>query len=287
MHDMGNLPFELVVQLTDREYEKFARLIYEKCGIDLGNNKKDLVKARLMKRLRALSLRTFDEYYEYVANDQSSEELVAMIDAVSTNVTSFFREKEHFAFMHKTALADIIAHRRKLGQSKLRIWSAACSTGEEIYTILMTVCEYPESWGGWDIKALGTDISTKALRVAKAGCYAQDRLKDVPALLIDRYFTKQVQADTVSFCAKNVLRSMAYFSRLNLISETFPFHSKFDIIFCRNVMIYFDKPTQERLVNKLASYLEPWGYLFIGHSESLIGLNVRLKNMAPATFRKS
>ncbi len=281
------LPQYSDVKRSDREYELIANFIYETCGINLGDNKRELVKARLMKRIRYHKFRTFREYYDFVIHEQSGEEVAQMLDSISTNVTSFFREDQHFDYMLKKALPEIVERKRKAHNTKLRLWSAACSSGEEVYTMLITLAESMKTMVGWDIKVLGTDISTKVLMAAHEGLYDFERIKTVPLHLQDKYFDREMVDGQIMFRVKDQLRSMATFRRLNLMREAFPFQNKFDIIFCRNVMIYFDKPTQHKLLTKLHHCLDVGGYLFIGHSESLIGTNLKFTTVAPAAFKKT
>ncbi|MEI8344520.1 MAG: protein-glutamate O-methyltransferase [Candidatus Omnitrophota bacterium] len=280
------LPIDFKMPLSEKEYQLFARFIYDYCGIDLGDNKKELMKARLMKRVRILKLKSYRDYYEYVLNDKSGTELVEMLDSVSTNVTHFFRERQHFDFMHHRILPDLVRVKTAARNCQIRVWSCAASSGEEIYTILMTLLEFLPSALDWDVRVLGTDISSRVLASAKEGIYLPDRMKDVPQIYQEKYFTKEYEDKRFFFRVKDVLRARAVFARLNLMDGVFPFKGKFDLIFCRNVMIYFDKPTQECLVNKLSRYLAPGGHLFIGHSESLIGLRTDFHSVAPAVFRK-
>lgn len=275
------------LQLKEKEYNLLTALIYQRCGIHLGDNKKELVKARLMKRLRTLKLRSFMDYYDIVLNDTTNNELVEMIDAISTNVTSFFREKQHFDFLVKNVFPAMVEHKQKVRNQRIRVWSAACSTGEEIYSIAFTLLDFLKSSLGWDIKFLATDISTKVLKKGELGIFESEKARNIPPLMLERYFDKSVVGKDRYYRVKQAVRDMVVFRRLNLMNETFPFRGKFEFIFCRNVMIYFDQPTQERLVNKLAFYLESGGYLFIGHSESLAGLAKKsLRSVSPAVFQK-
>lgn len=276
-----------IIKLSDREYQLLADLIYEKSGIHLGTNKKELVKARLMKRLKFYQLGTFREYYSLISQDQYANEVVEMIDAISTNVTSFFREKQHFDFLERSVYGPMIAEKKRRRSARIRIWSAACSTGEEPYSIMMSLLEHVGSTSGWDIKLLGTDISTKVLAIAQQGIYTPQKLETMPPLLKTKYFRK-IQEDRENYYAiSDQVKGFVTLARLNLMDQHFPFRGKFDFIFCRNVMIYFDRPTQEKLVNKLSLFLEPGGYLFIGHSESLAGLaKDTLEPVAPAILKR-
>lgn len=280
------LPLKSDVRISDKEYTLIANFVYEKCGINLGDNKKELVKARLAKRIRSYNFKSFREYYEYVIHDVTSSEVVEMIDAISTNVTSFFREKDHFDFMQRVAIPELIANKNSARSKKIRIWSAACSSGEEVYTILMILMESLKDFTSWDIKVLGTDISTRALACAKEGRYHFIKVKDMNPVMLSRYFKVEFEDADRYYRVIEPIRKCAFFTRLNLMEPSFPFHGQMDLIFCRNVMIYFDKETQFKVVTKLIKYLDDKGYLFIGHSESLIGMDVNLKSIQPAVFKK-
>jgi chemotaxis protein methyltransferase CheR len=274
------------LELNDDEYFRFAKMIYDLSGIDLGENKKELVKARLAKRMRALKLRSYTEYFDHLERDVQGTELVEMLNVISTNVTSFYRERQHFDYMDKVALPEIVTRKKKAGTNKIRIWSAASSTGEEVCTLLFVLADHLRSFSGWDIKILGTDISTKALAAAEIGMYSLQKLREIPQAVQARYLERCTRGSEQLFKIKDELHDLAVFRRLNLMDETYPFQGKFDIIFCRNVMIYFDKETQGRLVQRMCRYLDEGGYLFIGHSESLLNLNTGLTTMAPAAFKK-
>lgn len=273
------------VELTEKEYKDIVDFVYGHCGISLGTNKKELVKARLMKRLRFHGFKSYSAYLDYLKKTNSEDELTELLNAISTNVTYFFREPQHFDFMDKHAIPFLLHNKRQVGDRRLRIWSSAASTGEEASSIIMNLSESMPDINAWDVRILGTDISTKALKVAHEGVYTKDKLKNLPLGYKEKYFT-QLKNDPNSYQLKSSLREKLVFRRLNLMLETFPFKNKFDIIFCRNVMIYFDRPTQERLVRKFYRYLAPKGFLFIGHSESLIGADVSFKRVATAIFQR-
>jgi chemotaxis protein methyltransferase CheR len=270
--------------LRDIDYEKISRLVYEQCGINLHEGKKELVKARLGKRLREGNFQSFGEYYRYVLTDEGTAELISMIDSLSTNLTYFFREESHFQ-----ALRDII--RLQASQAKqdglaerMRIWSAGCSTGEEPYSLAMTICESLNRVPA-DVKIVATDISTRVLQTADKGIFSKERLNNVPHAILKKYFQMGFGACEGQFLIKKNIRDMVQFSRFNLM-DTPPTNYRFDVIFCRNVMIYFDKPTQEGLVNRFYQCLNRGGYLFVGHSESLTGLSHKLKYIEPSVYRK-
>jgi chemotaxis protein methyltransferase CheR len=257
-------------------FEKFRRLAYDKFGLNLTAAKHELVAARLGKKLRELKIPSYEAYYELVQGDRTGESLIALIDALSTNHTSFLREASHFDFLVTRVLPGL----RK--RALIDIWSAPCSTGEEPYSIAVTVLEQLGLPPKPALRIRATDISTRALAVAKKGAYAADRLRSLPAPLMKKYFT---ESSPGVFQINAEVRRTIEFERVNLIepmraSRTFP------IVFCRNMMIYFDKPTQERVVRSLSECLEPGGYLLIGHAESLIGVHHGLEYVQPAIYRK-
>ena len=271
-------------ELRDTDFEKIRRLIHEKCGINLHEGKKELVSARLGKRLREGNFPSFAEYYRYVTSDEGTDELVVMIDCISTNLTYFFREDSHFS-----RLAAILPGMAKMAATgrfspKLRLWSAACSTGEEPYSLAITVRESLNKVPV-DVKILATDISTSVLKTAASGVYPEEKLKNVPLSALRKYFQRGT-GKWEGYCrVKKELQDVVHFKRFNLM-EAPPEGIYFDIIFCRNVMIYFDKSTQDALVNRIYQCLVKGGYLFVGHSESLTGLNHPFKYIEPSVYRK-
>lgn len=267
-------------KLTREQFAKVCEQIYALCGIKLTEGKEELVQSRLSKRLQALNLQTFEQYLDYVKKDSSKQEIVKMIDVLMTNKTSFFRENQHFDFLRERVLPALEAERNK----RLRIWSAACSSGEEPYSIGITLHESIQSFNTWDARILATDISTRILAKAQAACYTADVLQPVPAALQKRYFTECKDEKGV-FQLSDKVRNLVKFARLNLMHE-FPMRGPFDVIFCRNVMIYFDKPTQEKLVNRFYNLLAPGGFLFVGHAESLIGAKHGFRYVQPAVYVK-
>jgi chemotaxis protein methyltransferase CheR len=280
---------ENISDINDQDYSLFSQLIYKKSGIFLGDNKKELLKARLLKRMRLYRFTKFKDYYKFVVDDKTGKELVKMLDVISTNVTSFFREIQHFDFMGKSAFPDIFE--RKKRARRVRFWSAGCSSGEEVYSVLITLAEYMKSaklpLNLWDFEMLGSDISTRVLNFAKSACYEESKVKGVPPLLLSEYFKKKEISGEHFFEVNDFLKRMAFFHRVNLMSDSFPFQGPFDIILCRNVMIYFDVETQMKLMDKFCRYLDDDGYLIIGHSETLLGLRSNLKSVCPAVFKKS
>jgi chemotaxis protein methyltransferase CheR len=274
--ERNNIPDGFV--LTDSLYDRLSRLIYDTAGINLGDNKKELLHARLSKLVRRKNLRGFADYVRILSEDKSGEELICLLDAISTNVTHFFREDQHFRFL--------TSHVRDRGHAGgLRIWSAACSSGEEPYSLAITLMESILKPCSPHPYILASDISTKVLRRAADGIYPLKAVEHLDASLVRRYFQKGTNMSEGLVKVKREIRSMVDFERVNLM-EPFPFSPGFDVIFCRNVMIYFDTATREATVNKMYQLLNPLGYLIIGHSENLNGLHHSFTYVQPSIYRK-
>jgi len=275
------------LKFSDRDYHIITEFVYKTAGINLLEGKKELVRTRLGKRMRQLQMTDFSAYVKHVMNDDTGEEIIFLLDALATNLTSFFREDQHFTFMATNMLPAMEAKCRAKGNRRLRIWSAACSSGEEPYTIGMVILEKSPFFGqGGDCKILATDISTKVLGMAQKGLYGPERMKTVPPMLVTKYFQKTTgEKGSTMYQVTPQLRNLIAFRRLNLM-DPLPFKNPLDLIFCRNVMIYFDKPTIGGLINKYYKILAPGGYLFIGHSESLSGLSHNFKYVKPCIYQK-
>jgi chemotaxis protein methyltransferase CheR len=265
--------------LHPAEFEKISRLAYEHFGVDLRNGKQALVEARIGKKLRELGLKSFQHYFDYVTGDKSGEALAAMVDLLTTNHTSFFREPRHFDFLRDTIWPTLRT------RPQIHLWSAACSSGEEPYTIAMTLLEHARQEALARVKIRATDISTRMLDRGRSGTYPADRLKDVPYPVLQHNMLKGRTATGDSFRFKPEVRAMIAFEHLNLMRPLPPDY-RCSVIFCRNIMIYFDQPTQQALVARLSQQLEDGGYLFIGHSESLNAIEHGLDYVCPATYRK-
>jgi chemotaxis protein methyltransferase CheR len=271
--------------LTEKLFQNYSRLVYEKSGICLRDEKKALLQARLNKRLRATGFASYDEYFKFITAPENARELTHFIDCISTNLTYFFREPQHFDFLDQV-LPDLLERRRKSRDFRLRVWSAGCSTGEEPYSLAMCVLEHLQDPTRWDFRVLATDISTRVLETAFKGVYSKDKVEKVPPKLRHQYFRKVAGKNgEQDYEVDDKLKKLVAFRRLNLQQE-YPFKGPFDFIFCRNVMIYFDKQTQERLIVKMSAYMSAGGYLFVGHSESLTGLAHPLTYVRPAVYRK-
>ena len=269
----------LSLELSRSQFEEVSQMLYRWCGIKLHEGKTDLVKSRLLKRLRDLGIDNFSSYLTFVKKDASGRERVAMIDVLTTNKTSFFREERHFDFMRERVIPSLRA------QGRIRIWSAGCSTGAEPYTLAIVLCEEIPEIDRLDVRILATDISTRVLKAARDGVYDADELADVPRAVLHKRFDPLGGSPSETFRVKPNLRGLVHPARLNLV-EDWPMKGPLDAIFCRNVMIYFDKPTQETLVHRFWELLKPGGYLFIGHSESVTAWADEFRYIQPAVYQK-
>jgi chemotaxis protein methyltransferase CheR len=265
------------------EFEKLSRLVYEQSGIKLEIHKLDLLQARLRKRLKALGLEGFKDYIRFVAEDESGDEIVRMLDCVTTNKTEFFRESRHFEHLATRALPDILRRSNGINEP-IRLWSAACSTGEEVYGLAMTALEAVGPIP--PVKVLGTDLSTRVLIKALEGRYDAERTRAIPENWRAKYFIQEEAEGRWVDRAGHVLKKTVRFSRLNLNDPAAAFPARFDVIFCRNVMIYFDRAVQQKLVDRLSDSLKRGGYLYTGHSESLLRVKHDLKNLGPSIYQK-
>jgi chemotaxis protein methyltransferase CheR len=263
--------------LNTREFEHISRLAFETCGIDLGAGKRELVQARIGKKMRQGRFGSFKEYLRHVEADKTGQELIALLDSLTTNFTSFLREPAHFEFLRNTILPGI--------RGEIRIWSAACSTGEEPFTIAFSLLEALGNTDAQRIKILASDLSTRVLETAKAATYPADRFTACPPRWLKDYLLRGTGQAEGLCRVKPAVRTLIEFRRWNLM-ETFNPPQPFHVIFCRNVMIYFDKETQEGVVNRLATCLAPGGYLLVGHAESLTGLRHPYTYVKPAVYRK-
>jgi len=275
------------LRLTGRDFERFSRLVYEQCGIRLPAHKQSMLETRLRKRLRALGLGSFEEYADLIFSGSGAEgELIRLIDVVTTNKTDFFREPAHFDFLTGTALPTLVEQFGAGVDRPLKIWSAGCSTGKEPYTLAMVLSEFRQAHTDIRFEILGTDISTDVLDKAVRGIYAEEKAAPIPPALRRKYLLKARDPAAQQVRIVPELRGLVSFRRLNFMDEEYALRDSFDIIFCRNVLIYFDRPTQERLLSRLAGYLESGRFLFLGHSETLLGLSLPLRQMAPSVYRK-
>lgn len=271
--------------MTITEFNKLSVFILNNYGIKLPIAKKTMLEGRLQKRLRALNLSSFKEYCDYVFSIEGQQmELVHMIDVVTTNKTDFFREAVHFDFLSNTVLPKYCNN--DISSKHFKVWSAGCSTGEEPYTLAMVMSEFSENNSGFDFDIFATDISSKALHAATTAVYTTEKAAPIPFMLKKKYLlkSKDDQKKTVRIIPE--LRSKVNFKRFNFLEDNFAFAENFNAVFCRNVLIYFDRPTQEKVILKLCSKLETGGYLFLGHSESISNMHVPLTQIQPTTFKK-
>ncbi len=272
--------------LSRKDFLRIKDVIYKHCGINLVDGKQALVTTRLGKRLRTLkNFKSISEYVDYVLSPENKKEFSAMVDAISTNLTCFFREKQHLDYMVKTALPSLMKRKRSKNDKRIRIWSAGCSSGEEPYSLAISLLEHVPANENWDIKILASDVSTRMLERAQAGSYDKSQVENVPLPIKNKYFTTNVIENEKVFQVTKTLQNIIRFRYLNLM-EPWPFHGPFDFIYCRNVMIYFDKPTQENLVSRYWNLLDDKGILFIGHSESLSGIKSKFSYVIPAAYSK-
>jgi len=274
--------------MSDRDFHRFRDLVYEQCGINLTGAKKTMLTSRLRKRMGALGIHAFGQYYDHVLSAKGrSGELVHMLDAVSTNKTDFFREPRHFDYLKKEVLPAMVHSGCWRPDRRLNIWSAGCSSGEEPYTISMVLAEFDSQNRAGDFSILATDISTRVLEIAGRGIYPERAVEPVPPALKRRYVMWGKNSQK-GFCrVAPELRSRIQFRRINLnYGRDFGIRTKMDVIFCRNVIIYFDRETQKKLFDKFYAQLVPGGFLFIGHSEILHGVKDRFEPMAGSTYRK-
>lgn len=272
------------MSISDKEFDRMRQLIYEKFGINLSDEKKSLLVGRLQKILRSEGFESFNQYYDNLLTEKSGKAISKLIDHISTNHTYFNRENAHFDYFRNHALPEVIDRLKKKKINDLRIWCAGCSSGEEAYTLLMLMREtLGEEYRAFDAGLLATDISDRILNVARQGVYPDDRIEALPDPLKRKYFVRkgpehvQVVED---------IRREAVFRRFNLMNSRFPFKRQFHIIFCRNVMIYFDRQTRDSLVRRFHAATEPGGYLFIGHSETLGREQPLYEYLIPAAYRK-
>jgi chemotaxis protein methyltransferase CheR len=268
-----------VGSLDHQTFRKFAELVYTKAGITLGPNKEALVHARLGKRMRQLGIEHFKDYYAVVEADKTDTEIILLLDAIATNVTHFFREQRHFEF-----LAGLLKQWEAEGQTKFRIWCAASSSGEEPYSIAITAREALRDVG--DTRILASDISTKILAEARAGIYEERDAEKLSRAILNRYFQKQRTPAGIRYQVTDETRRLVTFARLNLATPPFPMKGPFDVIFCRNVMIYFDNTVRKRLLDHCHKLLKPGGYLMVGHAESLSGMLSHFQSVEPAVYIK-
>jgi chemotaxis protein methyltransferase CheR len=271
-------------EFTEKHFNWIKKLVMEKTGIALSDQKTDLVYGRLARRLRALNLNNFDHYCKLL-KENTDDELSEFVNSITTNLTSFFREKHHFDFLSNTALKHLLKERKN--EKRLRIWSAGCSTGEEPYSIAMTVMETIPNIKDWDIKILATDIDTNVLNKASEGIYEKQRIEGIDKARVRKWFLEAKdtgRSEMVKVSPK--LRELITFKQLNLMND-WPMKGQFDVLFCRNVVIYFNKDTQRILFDRYANILKDDAFMFLGHSESLYKVTDRFSLLGNTIHRKA
>jgi chemotaxis protein methyltransferase CheR len=282
--EQGEAFSEAIRPLNDKEFALFTALIEREAGIHLSEVKKALLVGRLSKRLRELGLRSFMAYYRRVTEDDPAEK-TQMIDRICTNETHFFREPRQFEFLVDTVFpewqARAMAGRRS---RRIRVWSAACSTGEEPYTLAMVLLDHFSPQLGWQIEILASDLSTRVLDRASAATYPIERTAEIPEHYLHKYMLKGMRSQEGLMRAGPAIRSLIRFAQVNLVEPSYPVVGTFDLIFCRNILIYFEMATKRRVIDQLLSALEPDGLLFLGHAESLSGLNDRVRSVGPTVY---
>jgi len=277
---LGN-PF----RLTDDDFNQLRQFIFQHTGISLSDHKRALVYSRLARRLRHFGFKTYTEYYRYLTEqDAAGGELVEMINAITTNKTSFFRESHHFDFLKEVCFPEL-RQRTVGGQRSFRVWSAASSTGEEPYTLAMVARDSLPDYEGWRIEIEATDIDTAVLDRAQAGLYTTEQAEGIPAALLHKYFMKGKGANAGWVKAGPAIQSLVHFQRLNLNAPLWPWREPFDVVFCRNVMIYFNRETQRELIRRIISKIKPGGYLMLGHSEFLHGQIEGVEHLRKNVYR--
>jgi chemotaxis protein methyltransferase CheR len=271
--------------ISNADFGRLRTLIYTQSGINLNVDKKTMLELRIKRRLKSLELTSFSDYCEYLFGHQGQrEEMVHFLDVVTTNKTDFFREPDHFDYLVQKALPDILA--RNGCERSVMVWSAGCSTGEEPYTLAMVMNEFGQTHPGFHFRVLATDISTEVLAKAKMGVFSEEVVRPVSADLRRKYFMRSRDRNSNLLRVVPELRQMIEFRRLNFMDSDYGLAEKVDVVFCRNVIIYFDRDTQEQILQKLTHNLLPGGYAFVGHSEALHGMDLPLEPVAPALYRR-
>jgi chemotaxis protein methyltransferase CheR len=271
--------------LSSRDYARLCDLIYREAGIALGTEKKTMLEVRVKRRLKDLNISSYNHYCDYLfAGRAPKDEIVHLIDVVTTNKTDFFREPRHFDFLVDKVLPQQTSGSG--GAGTFLVWSAGCSTGEEPYTLAMILSEYRLAHPGFRFRILATDISTTVLAKAEVGVYTNEAIAPVQAMLRVKYFLRSRDRASNRVRVSPELRRLVEFRRLNFMDANYGISERADAIFCRNVIIYFDRPTQQRILRKLCDHLVPGGYLFVGHAETLHDMNLPVTPVAPALYRR-
>ena len=269
--------------ITNKEFGLFQGLIYREAGIHLPSTKKELLMGRVGRRLRELGLKAYGAYYEYVM-EKGHEELVRLLDAISTNETSFFREARQFEFLEQRVFPEW--KNGQAGPRRIRVWSAGCATGEEPFSIAMILWDQFPSAAGWEIEIRATDLSSRALERARTAVWPIEKAKDIPTRYLKAFMLRGTGLREGTMKAAPTIRSIVRFERLNLNDATYPALGFFDLIFCRNVLIYFSAESKGRVIDRLLSHLAPSGYLFLGHAETLNGVTDQVRSVMPTVYMR-
>jgi len=270
-------------KLDDSDFRRLSEFIYTELGIKMPDVKKIMLQGRLQKRLSDLQKNSFKDYIDFVFSKEGHEELINMVDIVTTNKTDFFRESVHFDFLTNRILPEYL---QSTNRPNLKVWSAGCSSGEEPYTLAMVLSEFKELNKDFDFQITGSDISTRMLSKAVAAIYSEERVAPVSMNLKKKYLLRSINDEKRTVRIVPELRKKVNFTRVNFMDNAYPLNGMFDVIFCRNVLIYFDRKTQENVINKLCSKLKPGGYFLLGHSESISNYRVPLKQIQSTIFIK-
>jgi chemotaxis protein methyltransferase CheR len=275
------------LRISQHSFSQLAEFITRELGIKMPDSKVSMIQSRLLRRVRDLGLQSIDEYCDRLFSSAADDvERVHFINAITTNKTDFFREPQHFKYLTETALPQLDRSGRSRPNKPIAVWSAACSSGEEPYTLAMVLSEYAVRRPQFDFRILATDISTKVLQIAKDGIYSKEQIAPVPPELRRKYLLHGKGEQLSRLRVASGLRRTVSFHRLNLMDSDYCVRDMFEIIFCRNVLIYFERVTQEAVINKLCRNLKPGGYLFVGHSESLSGFDLPVVSAGSSCFRK-
>lgn len=272
--------------ISGRDYSRLCKLVYAEAGIALGTERKTMLEVRIKRRLKELAIHSYGDYCDYLFSDRGlRDELLHLIDVVTTNKTDFFREPRHFDFLTIRAMPEFMSSNGS--RRAMTIWSAGCSTGEEPYTLAMVMSEYALAHPGFCFRILATDVSTTVLETAQIGIYSRQVVQPVPAALKVKYLMRGRDRADDRVRVVPELRRLIEFRRVNFMDADYGLTERVDAIFCRNVIIYFDRPTQQRILSKLTRYLVPGGYIFMGHAETLHELDLPLVQVAPALYRRT
>jgi chemotaxis protein methyltransferase CheR len=271
--------------ISDREFSLYRKLIYGKAGICLNPTKKAFLEARLTRRVRELGMESFHAYYQYVTQDQNGNELAQLLDRISTNETHFFREPRQFEFLEQQVFPDWQTHGDSgLRPRRIRVWSAGCSTGEEPYSLAMILLDHFPPGSGWEIEIIATDLSSRALKSARKAIWSIVKAKEIPQSYLKRFMLKGTGSQQAYMKAGAEIQAIIRFQQLNLNDDHYAIPEPFDLIFCRNVLIYFDAASRARVVCRLVNRLMPGGFLLVGHAESLNGVSDRIRHVRPTIY---